>query len=137
MDAGEVFLATPALEGLKALASLRMTYDVFHVLDISRAHQHCDLTREVFIRLPKEDPRSEEDDTCGLLQKALNGVCDAAQVIEQKIKRLCIEVGAQQVAFNPCTCSTIVQSGKQYKSSGLDDEAVGSRVRVAIGRHFP
>eukprot|EP00971_Amphidinium_carterae_P007391 146747-Amphidinium_carterae.1 len=37
------------------------------LVDISRAHQHCDLTKEVFIRLPKEDPRSKEDDTCGLL----------------------------------------------------------------------
>eukprot|EP00971_Amphidinium_carterae_P258333 5127457-Amphidinium_carterae.1 len=77
--------------------------DAIHVLDITRAHQHCDLTRQMFIRLPKEDPRSEEDDTCGLLQNALNGVGDAAQAFEQRVKRLCIEVGAWQGAFNPCT----------------------------------
>eukprot|EP00971_Amphidinium_carterae_P131182 2598303-Amphidinium_carterae.1 len=72
MDAGEVFSAPPA-EGLRVLASLCVTGDaddVIHVLDISRAHQHCDLTREA---------------------------------LEQRVKRLCVEAGARQGAFNPCT----------------------------------
>eukprot|EP00971_Amphidinium_carterae_P036141 710354-Amphidinium_carterae.1 len=106
MDAGGVFSATPPLEGLRVLASMCMTGDaddVIHVLDISRAHQHCDLTREVYIKWSKEDLRSEEDDSCGLLQKALNGVRDAARAFEQRIKRPCLEAGARQGAFNPCT----------------------------------
>eukprot|EP00971_Amphidinium_carterae_P169769 3363621-Amphidinium_carterae.1 len=88
MDAGGVFSATPPLEGLRVLASLCMTGDAALMLAMSSTcwtsagHQHCDLTREVFIRLPKKDPRCEGDDTSDLLQEALNGVCDAAQAFE-------------------------------------------------------
>eukprot|EP00971_Amphidinium_carterae_P212850 4224445-Amphidinium_carterae.2 len=80
MDVGEVFSATPPLGG---------------------AHQHCERGSHwiTFGRSSSE----EEEDAYGLLQKALNGVHDAVQAFEQRVKGLCIEAGARQGAFNPCT----------------------------------
>eukprot|EP00971_Amphidinium_carterae_P281644 5591300-Amphidinium_carterae.1 len=61
------------------------------------------VTREVYIKLPKKDPKNEEDDICVLLHKAVNEVRDAAQAFEQRVRRLCAETGARQGAFYACT----------------------------------
>eukprot|EP00971_Amphidinium_carterae_P009920 195704-Amphidinium_carterae.1 len=60
------FAATPPLETLRLLCSLCMSASeaevyVIQAWDISRAHQHCKLKRKVFIRLPEEDPKSEQE----------------------------------------------------------------------------
>eukprot|EP00971_Amphidinium_carterae_P118436 2346583-Amphidinium_carterae.1 len=83
-DVMSTFAVTPALETLRLLCSLCMSaaeYDdfVIQVWDISRAHQHCQLKRKIFIRLPEEDSNSEQEGVCGLLVTALNSVRDAAQ----------------------------------------------------------
>eukprot|EP00971_Amphidinium_carterae_P248815 4938869-Amphidinium_carterae.1 len=102
-DVQAVFSATPPLEGLRLLASWCMSTEncVLRCLDISRAHQNCDLERKVYIRLPKEDPKSSEG-WCGLLVKALNGVRDAAKAFELRVTELTTKAGALQGSFNPC-----------------------------------
>eukprot|EP00971_Amphidinium_carterae_P145633 2886315-Amphidinium_carterae.1 len=56
---------------------------VIQVWDISRAHQYCRLKRKVFIRLPEEDPNSEQEGVCAATLRtfgdSINGVRDAAQ----------------------------------------------------------
>eukprot|EP00971_Amphidinium_carterae_P051914 1022069-Amphidinium_carterae.3 len=110
MAAGDVmstFAATPPLETLRLLCFLCMSAAesddfVIQVWDRSRAHQHCKLKRKVFIRLPEEDPRSEEEGDCGLLVTALNGVRDAAQSFEHTIGETMTQTGFMQGAFSPC-----------------------------------
>ena len=56
-DIGAVFAATPPLECLRIVCSLIMSSDpaaglVLRVLDISRAHPHCEIKRVVHVRLP-------------------------------------------------------------------------------------
>ena len=47
-----------------------------------RAHAHRVITRKVFVRLLEEDPRSQEEDICGVLSMALHGTRDAGQNFE-------------------------------------------------------
>ena len=67
-DKGAVFSATPSLEAVRMLASLAMSikgpiaqYDpdndiVIDFLDISRAHPHVEMKRELYTELPPEHP---------------------------------------------------------------------------------
>ena len=51
-----------------------------HVLlfvDTTRAHPHCSMTRKLWIKLPSEDPRSNEEGVCGLLERSMYGCRDA------------------------------------------------------------
>eukprot|EP00971_Amphidinium_carterae_P005406 108142-Amphidinium_carterae.1 len=114
-DIAATFSATPPLEGLRMLCSLAISTPkaddldkdfVIRLLDISRAHQNCDMTRDVYIRLPREDPRAESGEYCGLLRKALNGVRDAAQAFERRVCELLGASGIQQGSYNPCTYSS-------------------------------
>ena len=88
-SASEVFSATPPYECLKALASMTMTPrtsdEHFHRLmfiDISRAHPHAKMRRDLWIALPDEDPRSKEPGVCGKLERCLYGTRDAGQRFE-------------------------------------------------------
>ena len=71
-------------------------------LDISRAHPHCRITRTVYIKLPEEDPRSQEEGICGVLVMALYGTRDAGQNFELTTTEVLEEGGCEQSAFSPC-----------------------------------
>ena len=47
--------------------------------DVSRAHFYADSVRDVFIKLPPEDPRAGEEGICGKLLKTMYGTLDAAE----------------------------------------------------------
>ncbi|CAK0792782.1 unnamed protein product, partial [Prorocentrum cordatum] len=86
-DIGAVFAATPPLECFRLICSMAMSSDpsegrVLRVLDISRARPHCEIKRTVYIKLPEEDPMSQEIGTRGLLRMALYGTRDAGQNFE-------------------------------------------------------
>ena len=61
-DIGATFSATPPLESLRLLLSLAMSLNptdpsdefVPVFIDISRAHPHCDVLRDIYMELPKE-----------------------------------------------------------------------------------
>ena len=72
-DNAQTFLTTPPHEALWLLGSLvvspRDEDEKSHVLmffDITRAHPHCTMRRQVWVELPAEDPRSKEEGVCGL-----------------------------------------------------------------------
>ncbi|CAK0826820.1 unnamed protein product [Prorocentrum cordatum] len=106
-DIGAVFAATPPLECLRLICSMAMSSDpsegrVLRFLDISRAHPHCEIKRAVYIKLPEEDPMSQEIGTCGLLRMALYGTRDAGQNFELTTAETVIGAGCDQSAFSPC-----------------------------------
>ncbi|CAK0830057.1 unnamed protein product [Prorocentrum cordatum] len=106
-DIGAVFAATPPLECLRLICGMAMSSDpsegrVLRFLDISRAHPHCEIKRTVYIKLPEEDPMSQEIGTCGLLRKALYGARDAGQNFELATAETVIGAGCDQSAFSPC-----------------------------------
>ena len=68
-------------EALRLLVSFvlspRDTDEKSHVLmfiDITRAHPHCTMRRQVWEQLPAEDPRTEEEGLCGLLLRSIYGL---------------------------------------------------------------
>ena len=106
-DIGAVFAATPPLECLRLVCSMVMSSDpaegrILRFLDISRAHPHCEIKRTLYIRLPEEDPMSQEIGTCGLLRMALYGTRDAGQNFELTTAETVIGAGCDQSAFSPC-----------------------------------
>ena len=69
---GAVFVATPPLESLRG--GFQPGYELgsdteirSEILDVSRAHPHGVIMRNVFIRLAQDGPRSQEEDICGVL----------------------------------------------------------------------
>eukprot|EP00959_Pyramimonas_sp_CCMP1952_P119754 2504007-Pyramimonas_sp.AAC.1 len=77
---------------------------VLRFLGISRVHTHCEIKRAVYIKLPEEDPMSQEIGTCGLLRMALYEARDAGQNIELTTAEAVIGAGCDQSAFSPCVC---------------------------------
>ena len=76
-------------EALRFLVSMTMSprnkeeeSHVLMFLDITRAHPHCDMKRKLWIRLPKEDPKSGDPDVCAQLLKSMYGARDAGQNFE-------------------------------------------------------
>ena len=43
------------------------------LVDVSRAHFYADSVRDVYVKLPDEDPRSSEPGVCGRLVKTMYG----------------------------------------------------------------
>ena len=72
------------------------------MLDISRAHPHCEIKRLVYVRLPLEDPRSQEAGVCGVLNMALYGTRDAGQNFELTTTETLTQAGIVQGIFTPC-----------------------------------
>ena len=81
------FSATTPLETLRVLISVACQEDVFRVedpflittADVSRAHFYADADRDVYVRLPDEDPKAKQPGVCGKLRKTMYGSLDAAQ----------------------------------------------------------
>ena len=108
-DIGATFSATPPLESLRLLLSLAMSLDpmdpdddlVFVFIDISRAHPHCDVLRDIYMELPKEAGYTR--DFVAHLQKCLYGARDAGQAFEFLIKDIMeTELDSTQGLFSPC-----------------------------------
>eukprot|EP00971_Amphidinium_carterae_P332456 6466627-Amphidinium_carterae.2 len=87
-DPSQTWSATPPYESLRFLCSLCMTpmegeeEYVLQFIDITRAHPHCVMKRDLWIQLPHEDPRSKEPGVCGKLLRSLYGTRDAGQKFE-------------------------------------------------------
>ena len=75
---------------------------LLRVLDISRAHPHCEIKRLLYVRLPLEDPRSQEPGVCGVLNMALYGTRDAGQNFELTTMDTLTQAGAMQGICTPC-----------------------------------
>ena len=94
-----IFSATLPLETLRILLSVACQEDVFRVGDpilisiegVSRAH-YTDAVRDVYVRLPDEDPKAKQPGVCGKVQKTMNGSLDAAQRWEEHYAQVLDEV---------------------------------------------
>ena len=105
-DVVQTFAATPPLEALRAIASqavdhYRSERHVLRFLDISRAHPHCEMTRVLYVKLPKEDEKGNDPETCALLRKNLYGNKSAAQIFEKTICELVVKHGCVAGKSNP------------------------------------
>ena len=49
---------------------------VLMFIDITRAHPHRTMRRQVWVELQAEDPRSKEEGVCGLLLRSIYGLKD-------------------------------------------------------------
>eukprot|EP00971_Amphidinium_carterae_P101983 2018866-Amphidinium_carterae.2 len=83
-DPSATFACTPPYESLRLLVSLAMSpsndkekYRTLMFLDITRAHPHCAVSRDLYIALPMEDPWSQTGLHCGKLKRCLYGTRDA------------------------------------------------------------
>jgi len=111
-----IFSATPPLEGLRFMLSLAMSLPAIdgealsiRVLDISRAHPHVPIQREVYIRLPVE--AGAEPGECGLLSKLLYGCRDAPQGFELFVRDILVGSGGfEQGLSSPCLYAHIGRS---------------------------
>ena len=73
-------------ETLRVLLSVACQEDVFRVedpflittADVSRAHFYADAVRDVYVRLPDEDPKAKQPGVCGKLRKTVCSSLDAA-----------------------------------------------------------
>ena len=89
-DPAQTFSATPPYEALRFLCSCHMTPKkpsdieerVIAFIDVSRAHPHAPITRDVWIKLPAEDPKSKDPRICGKLKRSLYGTRDAGRNFE-------------------------------------------------------
>jgi hypothetical protein len=111
MDPGEVFSGTPPLECLRMLASVCMCVEaatiesddvVMLFLDVSRAHQHALMRRDLYTCLPPEHPASQDKTKCGKLVYTLQGARDAGQNWEYLVFDICDNAGATRGESNPC-----------------------------------
>ena len=62
-------------------------------IDITRAHPHCSMRRQVWVQLPQEDPRSAEEGVCGLLLRSLYGLRDAGMNFKQLTRLVMDKIG--------------------------------------------
>ena len=105
-----IFCATPPLESLRALVAQLTSEcpdgqaDPWRVAlgDVSRAHFYADAVRDVFIRLPREDPRSSMPGACGKLGKTMYGTLDAGAQWSLHYTRILLAAGFQQGTASPC-----------------------------------
>ena len=70
--------------------------------DVSRAHFYAKAEREVYIQLPREDPRSNDKDTCGRLLKTMYGTLDAADRWSEHYSGILMAHGFERGKASPC-----------------------------------
>ena len=108
-----IFSATPPLESLRALVARAASEDPAHapasrdpykmmLIDVSRAHFYADAVRDVFIKLPEEDPRSSVPGACGKLEKTMYGTLDAAERWGEHYASTLVSAGFVRGAASPC-----------------------------------
>ena len=103
------FAATPPIEALRLMVLLaargnpktgrpRRTL----LLDVSRAHWYPEAKRDVWIRLPAEDPRADEPGVCGKLNRTMYGTLDAAQSWGDHYSKILTDAGFIKGLASPC-----------------------------------
>ena len=104
-----IFAATPPLDALRALlvkAASRWGRTnkelTLQLVDVSRAHFYAQAVRDVFVRLPPEDPRSHEHGLCGKLHKTMYGTLDAAERWALHYTEVLEKAGFQSGSSSPC-----------------------------------
>ena len=105
-----IFSATPPLESLRILVAMAAAEDPalsenllrMSNYDVSRAHFYAEAVRDVYIKLPAEDPRSGEPGLCGKLGKTMYGTLDAAEQWAAHYTAVLVKAGFTQGLASPC-----------------------------------
>ena len=105
-----IFSATPPLESLRVLLARAAAEKpsesadprTVQLIDVSRAHFYADAVRDVFIRLPDEDPMSSSAGRCGRLKKTMYGTLDAADRWAAHYSAVLTAAGFVQGRASPC-----------------------------------
>ena len=71
-------------------------------IDVRRAYFHADARRDVFIELPKEDPKSKDGRCVGFLKKAMNGTRDAPVEWQRVVQEALRGMGFEMSRVVPC-----------------------------------
>eukprot|EP00971_Amphidinium_carterae_P020706 408119-Amphidinium_carterae.1 len=108
-DPSQTWSATPPYEALRYFASMCMSpfpgeeEYVLQFIDITRAHPHCKMRRDLWVDLPAEDPRSKESGTCAKLNRSLYGTRDAGQNFELFVHETLVgKLGFEAGIWSPC-----------------------------------
>jgi len=72
------------------------------LVDVSRAHFYADAVRDVFIELPRDDPRAGDGVSCGRLRKTMYGTLDAAEQWGLHYAQTLKQAGFVQGVASPC-----------------------------------
>ena len=75
------------------------------LLDIKKAFLYGNMSRNVYIELPAEDPMSEGRHLVGKLDKAIYGTRDAPAEWQGELERTMIKLGFRPVVPTPCLYS--------------------------------
>ena len=106
------------------------------VVDISRAYFYAPAQRDIYIRLPPEDPKSSDKSICGKLRMSLYGTRDAGANWHRAYSEFLCRIGMSQCAANPCH---FVEAAKGIKGlvHGDDFLFTGSRASLQwLEKHF-
>eukprot|EP00971_Amphidinium_carterae_P349552 6491074-Amphidinium_carterae.1 len=139
-DPSQTWSATPPYEALRFMCSMTMSPlrgeedFVLQFVDISRAHPHCVMKRDLWIELPMEDKRSSERNLCGKLLRCLYGTRDAGQSFELKVH----EVMVDQLHFKAGLWSPCLFRNEQHglQSFVYGDNFVTRRSRDELSWFF-
>ena len=72
------------------------------IADVSRAHFFADAVRDVYVRLPDEDPKAKQPGVSGKLRKTMYGSLDAAQRWREHYAQVWETGGFSRGAASPC-----------------------------------
>merc|ERR1711884_669359 len=107
-----IFSATPSIETLRLLladAANRCQVggnpedDIcILIVDIKRAYFYAKAQKDVYIKLPPEDPRAGDPNACGKLLKSLYGTRDAGANWHREYTGFLQGIGMKQGVTNPC-----------------------------------
>ena len=127
-----LYAATPPLEALRLIISHAATYPeggpprVIMINDVRRAYFYAKITRDVYIELPKEDPKYGTG-LLGKLKLCLYGTRDAAKGWQETLSAHLVGIGFERGRGHPCVfwhptrhIKTLVH-GDDYVSSGTVD----------------
>ena len=86
-------------------------------LAVSRAFFYDRAKCEVYIKLPAEDPNSQNGNAVGVLTRAMHGTRDAPAIWSAEINRLFTEIGFRSLRSDPCVY--VHDEGRQLMGSNL------------------
>ena len=100
----ELFSGTPALMMVRVAlvhAAKGGPDHVLMVLDVKCAFLYGECRRRIYIELPRQDPRSGDGGTVGVLRKAMYGTRDAPQIWQKEVQKALEEVGFEMSILQP------------------------------------
>ena len=100
----DLFAATPPLQGIKLMVSMCASEPGkrLMILDVKRAFLYGKVTRPIFTKLPREDPRFGEPGIVWRLEKAMYGTRDAPAIWQREVRRVLCALGFVPSKYNTC-----------------------------------